>query len=166
MTAETSNQASPASMPWQVGVAGSTLTLLSVHCAISGAELLLPIGDSLGIAQSLTDYQARGGALAEATVVTVIQYIGVAAQILWLIAAIFAILAVALWRGVLRPGVRVTASAFSWIFLLVAIRAVFVDLPGNDASTAHDLISAVLALAAAIGCGLLWFGSASKWVRS
>ena len=166
MTAETSNRASPASMPWQVGVAGTTLILLSVHCAISGMELLLPIADSLGIAQSLPDYQARGGAYAEATVVTVIQNIGVAAQILWLIAATFAILAVALWRGVLRPGVRVTASTFSWIFLLVAIRAVFVDLPGNDASTAHDLISTVLALAAAIGCALLWFGSAGRWVRS
>ena len=165
MTAETSHQGRPAAMPWQVGVAGAALTLLSVHCAISGMELLLPIGDRLGIAEGLPDYQARGGAYADATVVSIIQYLGFAAQILWLLAAIFAILAVALWRGVLRSGVRVTASAFSWIFLLVAIRALFVDQPGNDASTAHDMISALVALAAAIGCALLWFGSASRWAR-
>ena len=166
MSSNPSPAGAPASVPWQVGIAGGTVLLLSVHCAISGVELLLPIADRVGIAEGLGDYQARGGGFAEATVVSIVQWHGLAAQILSLLAAIFAILAVAIWRGTLRPGVRVTATAFTWIFLLVSIRAVFVDVPGTDASMAHDILSFVVALAASIGCAMLWFGAGGRWVRS
>ena len=85
---------------------------------------------------------------------------------LGLLATIFAMLAVAMWRATLRPGVRVTASAFSWILPLGGLRAMLVDVAGADASTAHDTVSFVVALAASIACALLWSGASRRWVRS
>lgn len=59
ISTQPSAETTRASIPWQVGIAGATLMLLSVRFAISSLKLLLPVGDRLGITGGLADYQAR-----------------------------------------------------------------------------------------------------------
>lgn len=155
------------SAPWQVVFTGAALFLVAGNYATAALNFLLDLSDWGGIKENLADWQGISDRLANATAFDIYHWLAYSAQVFTALAIVFLVLGLLLWRGVLRPGIRLTASLFAWISLIGSVILVSIpDSASAGSGTSHDVLALVINLLASIGCLSLWFGAPKTWVAA
>ena len=151
--------------PWQVVLAASSLLVVGVTYVVSSLLEIARFGDRLALETYLGEFQAVTGFEA-GSVSEVHEWMSLAALVFGVVAAVFMILAVLLWQGVARPGVRVVAT----ITILIALIGSFAPLlAGSDSANvvAEEAIrvQVFVHFFAFITTALLWMPSMRTWIK-
>ena len=151
--------------PWQVVLAASSLVVLGVSYAISSLLEIARFGDRLAIGNYLTEFQAISGFEAESAS-QVHEWMSLAALVFGVVAAVLIVLAVLLWQGVARPGVRVVATITVLIALIGSLIPLVAGASGGNAVAEEAIrVQAFIHAFTFIACVLLWMPSARTWIR-
>jgi hypothetical protein len=151
--------------PWQVVLAASSLLVVGVTYVVSSLLEIARFGDRLALESYLSDFQAVSGFEA-GSVSEVHEWMSLAALVFGVVAAVFIILAILLWQGAARPGVRVVAT----ITILIALIGSFAPLlAGSDGTNvvAEEAIrvQVFIHFFAFIATALLWMPSMRTWIK-
>lgn len=151
--------------PWQVVLAASSLLVVGVTYAVSSLLEIARFGDRLALDSYLDEFQAISGFGAE-SVSEVHEWMSLAALVFGVVAAVFVILAVLLWQGVARPGVRVAATITILIALLGSFAPLFAGGSGGNVVAEEAIrVQVFIHAFAFISCALLWMPSVRTWIR-
>lgn len=151
--------------PWQVVLAASTLVVLGVAYAVSSLLEIARFGDRLAIENYLSEFQAISGFEAQSAS-QVHEWMSLAALVFGVVAAALIVLAVLLWQGVARPGVRVVATITVLIAFIGSLIPLFAGGSGGNVVAEEAIrVQVFIHGFTFIACLLLWMPSTRTWVK-
>lgn len=151
--------------PWQVVFTACALFVAATPYLCSALVNVISTGDQAGIAANLGEWN-NGQSLATATTNDVWEWLTLSGTVFLALAGITFILGILVWHGILRPGVRLTATIFTFISVLSPVLPlVLMSTEGaNRYPEVTILLGGILIVPALLGCLSLWFGAGKAWV--
>ena len=152
--------------PWQVVFTACALFVAAMPYLFSALAHLSSVGDRGGIADNMTEWNNSQG-MAMHTTNDVWEWMLMSGTVFLALAAITFMLGLLVWQGLLRPGVRLTATIFMAISVLGALPPLLGTTEGpNMHPEAQILTASLFMVPALLGCISLWFGAGKAWVAA
>ena len=152
--------------PWQVVFTACALFVAATPTLYSALVHVISTGDHAGIAANLGEWNNSQG-WSDPTTNDVWEWLILSGTVFIALAAITLILGMLVWQGILRPGVRLTATIFTFISALSAVPPLLMSTEGaNRQPEGTLLLGGIFMVPALLGCLSLWFGAGKAWVAA
>ena len=152
--------------PWQVVFTACALFVAATPNLYAALVHVSSTGDHAGIAANLGEWNNSQG-WSDPTTNDVWEWLILSGTVFIALAAITLILGMLVWQGILRPGVRLTATIFTFISVLSALPPLLTTTEGaNRNPEGSILLTGIIMVPALLGCLSLWFGAGKAWVAA